>query len=104
MKKRLLAFAIAGLAVASAKTYNVTLFQPSTLGGTDLKAGEYKLDVQGDKAVLKAGKVAAEAPAKVETNGTRYASTTVRMSNVDGKMKIQEIRIGGTNTKVVFDN
>jgi len=31
-------------AVASAKSFNVTLFQPSTVGGVELQPGDYKLE------------------------------------------------------------
>jgi hypothetical protein len=100
--KLLLLFAAAGLAVASAKSYTVNLFQPAMLGNTELKAGEYKVEVVDQKAVIRDGKFQREAPVKVETNGTKYSATTVRYSNSDGKLHIQEIRLGGTNTKLVF--
>ena len=53
MTKRLLVvFALLGLAVASAKQYSLTLFQPSVLGSTEFKAGDYKVEVTGDKVVI----------------------------------------------------
>jgi len=96
-------FLTAALMVASAATYNVTFFQPSTVAGTELKAGEYKVTVEGDKAIISMGKHKVEAPAKIETAETKFSSTSVRYSSVDGKMKVQEIRLGGTNQKVVFN-
>jgi hypothetical protein len=104
MKRRLLfVFALAGLAVASAKSYTVNLFQPSMLGNTQLKPGEYQIAVVDQKAVIRNGKVEGQAPVKVEAGDVKYDSTTVRFSNADGKMHIQEIHIGGTKTKLVFN-
>jgi hypothetical protein len=103
MKRRLLlSFALAGLAVASAKSYTVNLFQPAVVGNTELKAGEYQVEVADQKAVFRNGKIDSQAPVKVEANDVKYGSTTVRFSNGDGKMHIQEIHIGGTKTKLVF--
>ncbi len=104
MKRRfLLVFAVAGLAIASAKSYAVKLFEPALLGTTQLSPGEYKVEVVGDKAVVSNGKMQAEAPVKMEENGAKYSSTTVRFTNGDGKMHIQEIHLGGTKSKLVFN-
>ena len=41
MRSRIVfAFALLGLAIASAKTYDVTLYSPVTVGGTELKPGQ----------------------------------------------------------------
>jgi hypothetical protein len=105
MKSKLvLAFAVIGLAIASAKSYTLNLYSPASVGATELKAGAYTIEVKDSKAYIKSGKLLAEAEVKVETNGTRYDSTTVRFNEAGGKMSIQEIRLGGTNTKLVFNN
>ena len=105
MKKTLFVFATLALAMASAAaSYKVTLFQPATLNGTELKAGEYKVELKDSKAVLKVGKSVIEANAKLESTNEKFNNTTVRYDNSDGKMKIQEIRLGGTNSKIVFSN
>jgi hypothetical protein len=96
-------FLTLALMVASAATYNVTLFQPSFVGGKELKAGDYKLTVEGDKAILSMGKQKVEAAAKITTADTRFSSTSVRYVTEDGKMKITEIRLGGTNQKLIFN-
>jgi len=101
-KKFAVLFAFLALAVASAKTYTVTLYQPATLGGSELKPGEYKLEIDGQKAVMRNGKIDAEAPVKVETADKKFANTTVRLADSGGKMRIEEIRLGGTNTRLVF--
>jgi hypothetical protein len=103
--KRTLLFVclLAGMAFASAKSYHVTFFEPSVIGGTELKAGDYKFEVQDQKIVIKHGKETTEAPVKVETGDTKYSTTTVRFASADGKNKVQEIRVGGTNMKLVLN-
>jgi hypothetical protein len=104
MKKILLSFATLALAVASAATtHRVTLFQPSTVNGTELKPGEYKITLKDNKAVITSGKTSVEADVKQETADSKFSSTTVRYRNGDGKYTVQEIRLGGTTTKLVFN-
>ena len=101
-KRLLLVFAIAGLAVASAKSYSITLPQPAVLGGMQLAPGTYKVDVVDQKAIITNGKMHGEAPVRVETADNKYNTTTLRFSNGDGKMHLQEIHVGGSKTKLVF--
>ena len=93
---------LAAAAIASARSYTVNLFQPATFGGVELKPGQYKLEVNDKTAVLRNGKTQGEAQVKVENGETKYDITTVRFENVGSPMKIQEIRIGGTKTKLVL--
>jgi len=105
MKKILLSFATVALAVASAaSSYHVTLFQPAVLNGTELKPGDYKVTIKENKAVLTSGKTSVEANVKQETAATKFNATTVRYSDAQGKYRVQEIRLGGTNTKLVFED
>lgn len=103
-KKVLIAFTTLALAVAgAASTYHITLFQKSEVAGKQLKPGEYKMSVQGDKIVLTQGKESVEATVKVENSATKFNSTTIRYTGSESNPRIEEIRIGGTNTKVVFN-
>jgi hypothetical protein len=103
--KILVLFTVLGLAaVASAKSYSITLYEPSVIGGAELKPGDYKLELKDEKVVIKKGKQMGEAPVKVETADSKYSSTTVRYRNGDGKYHIQEIHLGGTNMKLVVAN
>lgn len=102
-KLLVLCLATAGLALAGAGTHRITLHQNSQLNGTELKAGEYKMEVMGDKIVLKSGKVTVEAPAKMETSTSKYATNSIRYKSEGGKYEIQEIHVGGTKTKVVLN-
>ena len=102
LKKFVLTFAILALAVASAATYRVTLVQPSVVKGNELKAGEYRLNVQNDKVTIVNGKQSVEVPVKIENVEQKYDSTAVRYTDQGGKATISEIRLGGTKTKLVF--
>lgn len=103
LRKLLFFFMVAGLAAANAKTYNMNLFQPAMFGTTELKPGEYKIEVVDQKATVRNGKLQGECPVKVETGDRKYDTTSVRFVNGDGgKLRIQEIHIGGTKTKLVF--
>ena len=96
-------FFTVALVFASAASYSVTLFQPSMVSGTELKPGEYKLTIDGGKATITKGKEKVEAAVKMETADSKFTSTSVRYSDQGGKMKVQEIRLGGTTTRVVFN-
>ncbi len=102
-KKILFGFGVAALAMASAaETYRVKLLQSTVLNGAELKAGEYKVMVEGDKAVFQMGKEKAETPVKVEKEGKKYESTIFKYDNAGGAMHLTEIRLAGTNTKLLF--
>jgi hypothetical protein len=103
LKKFVLAFGILALAVAGAENYKVTLSQPSTVKGNDLKAGEYRLNVENTKCTLVIGKKTVEVPVKIETVEKKFDTTAIRYQGAAGKQSITEIRIGGTKTKLVFD-
>lgn len=104
MTKRLLfVFLALALTVACAKTYWVTFYIPSAVAGVQLKPGEYRLDLDGSQVTLKNGKIVAQSEVKVKENGEKYKSTSVRCLNGDGRCRIQEIRLGDTNLKLVFN-
>ena len=103
MRKFVLGFALMAMAVASAaESYRITLFQPSIVAGKELKPGEYKVTLTDGKAVIAAGKNSVEAAVKVESGDAKFSSTTVRYQNADGRYKVQEIRLGNTNKKLIF--
>lgn len=105
MKKFVFSFALLALAVASAAdSYRVTLFQPSVVNGKELKPGDYKVTVTDNKAVISQGKQSVEAPVKVEATEDKFGTTSVRYTNNEGKYNVQEIRLGNTKTKLVFQN
>jgi hypothetical protein len=103
MKRVLPLLLLAGLAFASAKSYTVTLFQPTLVGTTELKPGDYKVEVNSQTVTISSGKVKTESQVKVEEGAEKYDKTAVRyINNPGGKVTIQEIRLGGTKTKILF--
>jgi hypothetical protein len=100
VKNILLGFASLALAVASAaSSYNVTFYQTVMVNGSQLKAGDYKLELKDKTAVIKQGRSVTEVPVTIENDGQKFQQTAVRLNGE----QVQEIRIGGTNTRVVFD-
>ena len=93
-----LVFASAGF--ASATTYNVRLLEPTTVHGTQLKPGEYKLDVENGKAVFHRGKQTAEAPAKVANADHKFKDTKFVYDNGS----LREIDLGGSTVRVVLED
>jgi hypothetical protein len=104
MKKVALGIATLALALASAaESHRFTLYQPATVNGTELKPGDYKIEITDNKAVIKQGKQSVEATVRLENSDEKFGNTSVRFSNGAGKYALQEIRVGGTKTKVVFE-
>jgi hypothetical protein len=95
--------ASAGTAPGPGSSYRITLLQPSTVKGGDLKAGEYKVSIGSDKATFQLGKINVEAPVKIETGAEKFRNTSVRYITENGKAIISEIRIGGTSTRLIFN-
>jgi hypothetical protein len=95
-KNLLLGIGLFGLAIASAKTYTITLSEPYTVGTTQLKAGDYKLLVNGSTATLE------DQQGKVQVNGTlvneaqKFNDTAVVSDQGSGAARLKKIEVGGT--------
>jgi hypothetical protein len=100
LKRSILTFVLAGgvAAFAASNTYKVNILQDSVVEGKQLKAGDYKIAVENNTAVLKHGKETVEVAAHTEQSQSKYSNTQVRY--VDNS--ISEIHVGGTMTKIVF--
>jgi hypothetical protein len=104
MKKALFCVCLlAGMAFASAKSFTVTFLVPSTIGGTELQAGDYRFELQDQKILIKHGRQTTEAAVKVETGDAKYPATSVRYDLANGKNKVEEIQVGGTKMKLVLN-
>ncbi len=94
--------AIAGTVPATGPSYSVKLLRPSIVKGTELKEGDYRVNLGKDSVTIVSGKISVEVPAKIENAESKFTNTAVRYTEESGKSKIAEIRFGGTKTKVVI--
>ncbi len=94
-----LCLATLALGVASAaSSYSVVLTSNTWVGNTELKAGEYKMQLESNQATFKHGKTTASVPVSVENSATKFSNTALNIES----SKLQSIDLGGTKTKVVF--
>jgi hypothetical protein len=87
----------AGIAIA-AEPYNILLTDTFSVGKAELKAGDYKVEMQGDKAVFTNGKKTVAVPATLAKTEQTFDSTVV----VSQRTQLREIDLGGTQEKIVF--
>jgi hypothetical protein len=104
MKNLLLAVTLLGASIANAKTYTITLSSPAAIGNSQLKSGEYKLELKGDSVLVRDGKMVNVFPVHVENEARKFENTSVTTSSVSGSNRIEEIHLGGTTVKLVFAN
>jgi hypothetical protein len=90
-------------AFAGVSDFTVTFYEPARIAGAQLKPGAYRVKVDGDKMIIRDGRKTIEASVKSEQVDAKYKSTSVRYANGDGQLTVNEIRIGGTNTKLVLN-
>jgi plastocyanin len=103
--KFLLGFAVIGLSLVSAKSYEISVDSVSKAGDVSLQPGLYKVSVTGNTVKFtneNSGK-SVETNATVESNGkTKFDSTALETQMVNGGNTIQEIDLGGTTNKIKF--
>ena len=104
MKKALAVMFALGISAAyAASSYQVTLYKPTTINGTQLKAGAVKLELQGDKVIIKQGKTSVESSVTVQNGTQKFFDTSVGYAGDSANNQVQEIRLGGTTTKLLFE-
>jgi hypothetical protein len=97
------ALGLSSLAFAGTKTYNIILDSATKAGDTELKAGEYKLKVEGSEAVFTQNDKTWKAPVKIQNSNKKFEQTTVETSSAGGEMgTIKAIDLGGSNTQLQF--
>lgn len=109
ISKYLVIVLVLGIAISAVagSAKNVTLRSDASLNGTKLAAGEYKVIVDGDGPDVKVsftqkGKVIATANGKMIDNGNAPEFSAV-VVNKSQNGSIQELRIAGMKSKVVFN-
>lgn len=98
------ALALSSIGIASAKSFDIVFANPAMAGNTELKAGQYKVSVEGSQAVFKEvqGTKTWTVPAKVENNQKKFGETIVDSSNQNGMDNIHSIELGGSTMKLEF--
>ena len=96
----LAAFAVAVPVFAKPFSKTINISQTAKLGKADLKAGEYRLLIDGNKATVQNGKkVVAESEGRWEDRSTKSAYDSVLLSE-SGQVK--EVRFAGQTRVFVF--
>jgi len=98
------ALAVSSLTIVNAKTYEIILSGPTKAGNVELKAGQYKLKVDGANAIFTDINTAKSftTPVKVQTGEKKFDDTKVQTTKDGNLNKIEEIDLGGSKTKLGF--
>ena len=96
-------FALATGVAFAASSYHVTLYKPTTINGAQLNPGDCKIELQGDKVVIKQGKTTVESNVSVENAAQKFVLTTVGYSDASSS-QVHDIRLAGTTLKLSFDS
>jgi len=96
----LAAVALAVPAFAKPTTTSITIAQNAKFGKADVKAGEYKLMIDGNKATVEKGKsVVAESEGRWEDRDTKASADAVLL---DSTGNVKEVRFAGKSKVFVF--
>jgi len=89
---------------AYAGSYHLNLVHSSIVQGTELKAGDHKMDLKDGQLTIQNGKQKLDVPIVVEKAGQTFRSNTVVYRQDRGKYSIEEIQLGGTKTRLVLNS
>jgi hypothetical protein len=93
-----IALAIPAFAKPFSKTINIA--QAAKLGKSELKAGEYRLQIEGTRATVQRGKeVVAESEGRWEDRSTKSNYDSVLLSETG---QVKEVRFAGQTRVFVF--
>src|SRR5262249_16313392 len=98
---------IAFSAFAEVKSKKIALSAPITVNGVNLKAGEYRVEVdceKGELSFLKNGKVVAKAGARVETAPEKSKGTRIETTESDSGELLTAITFSGKDQRIVVAN
>lgn len=98
-------FAAFGLSILSAKSYEILLDSPAKVGNMDLRPGKYSVFLMDDSKIrfTDASGKSVEASGTVSNVDKKFPSTLVDTKQVNGVTQIEEIDLGGTRTKIMFE-
>jgi hypothetical protein len=104
--KLLFLFTAAGISIASAKSYSIIVPDHSEVAGNQLKGGDYSVKVDGTTAVLRdENNKAVRVTGTVQPADRKFEQSAVEINKgADGVNHIIAIDLGGTKTKLTFNN
>ena len=105
MNKLMLGACVFSLGIATAaSSYHVRITDPTWVGQSELKPGDYEVRVEGDKVTFKQGKNVVAVTAKVETNASKFSNTQLDVKTENGQAKLKELDLGGTKSKIMLND
>jgi len=96
--------AFSTLAIAGVKTYDFTLSNPAKAGNVQLRAGDYKVKVEGSNAVFTNMDTSEKftVAVKIEKTGKKHDYTAVESNKQNGTDTIKAIELGGSSETLAF--
>jgi hypothetical protein len=96
--------AIFTMSIAVAKTYDITLSNATKVGNVQLKAGDYRMSVNGTKATFTDVNTlkTVTTQVKVENTDTKFDDTKINTTTDGGTPVVKDIELGGSKTKIEF--
>jgi len=95
-------FALTISAAYAANSYHVNLVKPTTVNGAQLNPGDCKIELQGDKVVIKQGKTTVEANVSVQNATQKFVLTTVGYGE-GSSSELHDLHLAGTTLKLTFE-
>jgi hypothetical protein len=107
MKKSLLLIgfvSLSSLALAGTKSYEIVLDTPAKAGALHLAAGDYKVKIDGSKAIFTDTRTnkSVSTDIKLKNGERKFSHTAVDSSRQGSEARIDAIELGGSNTEVDF--
>jgi hypothetical protein len=107
MKKSVLLagiLAAASISIGYSKTYDVDLSHVTQAGTVELKAGSYRVKVDGDKAIFTDVDSSKQytVPVKVENLDKKVEYTRLDETNNGNVDMLKDIQLGGSTTQIDF--
>jgi len=95
--------ALASASLGLAKTYDITITEPTKAGAVELQPGQYKLKMEGSQAVFTDSRDKSfSVSAKVENAGKKFNYTSLESSDQNGVGTLQAIDLGDSNTRIAL--
>lgn len=98
------ALAIFTMSMAFAKSYDISFSSPTKAGSAQLKAGDYRLSLDGAKATFTDVNTlkTVTTDVKVENSDKKFDNTKVSTTTDGGTTVVKEIELGGSKMKIDF--